>query len=203
MIGRLTGTIVAEEPEGLVVLDVGGVGYEVLTPIGAVGRARRSADPASPVMLAVHTHVREDALVLYGFADEVERRVFRLLLGVPGVGPKTALGLLSALPPADLAEAVAASDLSRLARVPGIGKKTAERLTLELKEKLPQVGARAAGSRGAPSATGGNRPRLLAALTHMGYRPQEAERAIRDLGPIADDAPLDAALRQALARLTP
>ena len=90
-------------------------------------------------MLHVHTHVREDALDLYGFASDTERRAFRLLIGVPNVGPKTALAVLSALPLPDLGRAVRDGDVGRLTRVPGIGKKTAERLVLELKEKLPVV----------------------------------------------------------------
>lgn len=204
MIGRLTGRIVSEEAEGLVVVDVGGVGYEVLTPVGAVARARREgAGPGDPVTLSVHTHAREDALMLYGFADEVERRVFRVLLGVPNVGPKTALGVLSALPPAELAEAIASEDVARLARVPGIGKKIAGRLALELKDKLPHAGSVPSVGRAAGRSPQGNRPRLLAALTHMGYRAQEAERAIRELGDAAEDASLEVALREALARLTP
>src|SRR5262245_18821121 len=126
VIGRLRGRVAGDEVSGLVVVDVGGVGYEVITPAGTLGRARRVG--SDDVELVIHTHVREDALELFGFANESDRRVFRLLIGVPNVGPKTALGVLSALPAAELSRAVRMSDVARLTKVPGIGKKTAERL---------------------------------------------------------------------------
>lgn len=200
MIGRLRGRVLTDEATGAVVLDVHGVGYELLTPVGTLGRARVDSTSLE-LELWVHTHVREDALDLFGFASETDRRVFRLLLGVPNVGPKTALGVLSAMPVDDLARAVERGDHARLGKVPGIGKKTAERLVLELKEKL----------RGLESATpitsaetlGNEAARLLSALTNMGYRPAEAERAVSALGPKLDSEPLGNLLREALANLTP
>ncbi|HEY4104957.1 MAG TPA: Holliday junction branch migration protein RuvA [Polyangiaceae bacterium] len=199
MIGRLRGQVLADEATGAVVLDVHGVGYELSTPVGTLGRARETG--SVEVELWVHTHVREDALDLFGFANETERRVFRLLLGVPNVGPKTALGLLSALSVEDLARAVERSDHVRLGKVPGIGKKTAERLVLELKEKLRGLESAAP----APSAEslGNEATRLLSALVNMGYRPSEAERAVSALGPKLETEPLGDLLRQALAKLTP
>ncbi len=133
MIGRLRGRVAPDEVSGLVLVDVGGVGYEVTTPAGALGRAKRVGDD---VELVIHTHVREDAFELFGFASDRERQVFRLLLSVPNVGPKTALGVLSALPIGDLSRAVRNGDVARLTKVPGIGKRTAERLVVELKDKL-------------------------------------------------------------------
>jgi Holliday junction DNA helicase RuvA len=197
MIGWLRGRVRSEEPDGAIVVDVRGVGYELSTPVGAVGRARADGDE---VEFFVHTHVREDALDLYGFPNELERRVFRLLLGIPNVGPKTALGVLSALSVGELARAVGASDLGRLGKVPGIGKKTAERLVLELKDKLDEVeiGGQVVGS-GPPLA--GARGRLLSALTNMGYRPGEAEKAVASLGQRVDSAPLAELLKAALAEL--
>ena len=201
MIGRLRGHAVGEEADGSVVLDVGGVGYDVMAPLGTVGRARAAAGEDQPIVLHVHTHVREEAIELFGFATELERRVFRLLIGVPNVGPKTALGALSALPLEELRRAVSEGDTVRLARVPGIGKKTAERIALELKDKLPgptkpvsveRIGQRDAGTAG----------RLLSALTNMGYRAAEAERAVRALGDRVEREPLAALLREALAWLT-
>jgi Holliday junction DNA helicase RuvA len=199
VIGRLRGQVLADEATGAVVLDVHGVGYELSTPVGTLGRARETG--SVEVELWVHTHVREDALDLFGFANETERRVFRLLLGVPNVGPKTALGLLSALSVEDLARAVERSDHVRLGKVPGIGKKTAERLVLELKEKLRGLESAAP----APSAEslGNEATRLLSALVNMGYRPSEAERAVSALGPKLETEPLGDLLRQALAKLTP
>jgi Holliday junction DNA helicase RuvA len=203
MIGRLTGKLLAEEPLKIV-LDVHGVGYEVAVPVGAVGRARDGAPAAGEaISLFIHTHVREDALDLFGFASEAERNVFRLLITLPNVGPKTALGILSALPPAELSSAVHAGDLVRLGKVPGIGKKTAERLVLELKEKLPRLEA-AGPKKGTPLAPGAsNAERLLAALTNMGYRPSEGERALKALGDKLDTLPLSESLREALRHLTP
>lgn len=200
MIGRLSGRIVVEEPDGNIVLDVHGVGYEVATPIGAVGRARANADGDS-VVLFVHTHVREESLELFGFASQLERGVFRLLLGVPNVGPKTALAVLSALPPPELSRAVHAGDLPRLNKIPGIGKKSAERLVLELKEKLPRV-AEAAEPAAAARGPRDTAQRLAAALTNMGYRPAEADKAIKALGPRdIDELSLTELLRKALAYL--
>jgi holliday junction DNA helicase RuvA len=197
MIGWLRGRPRSEEPDGAIVLDVNGVGYELLTPVGALGRARTEG---GEVEFHVHTHVREDALDLYGFPNETERHVFRLLLGIPNVGPKTAIGVLSALSVAELARAVAASDLARLGKVPGIGKKTAERLVLELKDKLRDVEG-AGHEVASASALPGVRGRLLSALTNMGYRPGEAEKAVASLGQRVDSAPLAELLKAALAEL--
>ncbi len=200
MIGRLSGRIVVEEPDGSIVLDVHGVGYEVATPIGSVGRARATAGEDN-VVLFVHTHVREESFELFGFASQVERGVFRLLLGVPNVGPKTALAVLSALPPPELSRAVHAGDLPRLNKIPGIGKKSAERLVLELKEKLPRVVQATEPAAAAPG-TRDTAERLAAALVNMGYRPSEADKAIKALGAqnIAELSLTDL-LRKALAFL--
>lgn len=188
-----------DEATGGVVLDVQGVGYELLTPVGTVGRAR--SEPTGERELWVHTHVREDALDLYGFATETDRRVFRLLLGVPNVGPKTALGVLSAMPVEELSRALERGDHARLGKIPGIGKKTAERLVLELKEKLRGLDH---GTAEAPVETlGSEADRLLSALVNMGYRAGEAERAVSALGPKLSTEPLGNLLREALAKLTP
>jgi len=199
VIGRLRGRIAGDEVSGLVLVDVGGVGYEVLTPAGTLGRARKSGDD---VELVVHTHEREDALELFGFASESERRVFRLLIGVPNVGPKTAMGVLSALPAAELSRAVRAGDVARLTKVPGIGRKTAERLVLELKEKLAVDGLLEAPGVAPSQPAGDAAARLTSALTNMGYRASEAEKAVASLGPRVDSSPLAELLREALAILS-
>jgi Holliday junction DNA helicase RuvA len=209
MIGRLTGKVVAQEADGAVVLDVSGVGYEVAAPLGTLGRAR--ADDAGRVTLWVHTHVREDALALYAFADETERAAFRALLGVSNVGPKIAVAVLGTLPAQELSAAVARRDLGALTRIPGIGKKIAERLLLELRDKLPQATAAAAVSTATaagPRVAGGEE-RLRTALTGMGFKPSEAERAVEalaerhveGLGARAGSAPFEELLREALALL--
>ena len=203
MIGKLKGIVVSEEP-AQVTVDVNGVGYEVQIPAGALGRARVS-DGA--VELWVHTVVRADALELFGFSSERERQIFRLLIAVPNVGPRTALGVMSVLDAQELARAIRAGDAARLTKVPGVGKKTAERLVLELRDKLASSDAephpepdrkRSPSSGNAPNDT---RARLVSALTNMGYRQGEAERAVQALGPRVGAEPLGDLLREALAAL--
>jgi Holliday junction DNA helicase RuvA len=202
VIGRLTGRVVSQEVDGGVVVDVAGVGYDVTVPLGTLGRTR--ADDAGRVTLWVHTHVREDALSLYGFADENERFAFRALLGVSNVGPKIAVAVLGALPAVELARVIARQDLAAMKGIPGVGKKIAERLMLELRDKLPQVvlGATAA----APPPTNGRRgsegeERLRSALTGMGFKPSEAEHALAVIGERAHTAPVETLLREALGIL--
>ncbi len=198
LIGRLVGTVVATN-DGTLTVDVGGVGYEVHVPGGTLGRAAPSGGENPRVTLFVHTHVREDALDLFGFSSELERVVFKLLIATPNVGPKTALGILSALPPSELASAVAERDLGRLTSVSGIGKKTAERLVLELKEKLPRLAElRARTSSDRPNDDAG---RLLGALTNMGFRQAEAERAVAALADRMGKESLSELLKAALAKL--
>jgi Holliday junction DNA helicase RuvA len=198
LIGRLVGTVVAQADSTWTV-DVAGVGYEVQVPRGTSVRSGSNPSESARITLYVHTHVREDTLDLFGFATELERSVFRLLITIPNVGPKTALGILSALPPPELASAVADQDLGRLTSVSGIGKKTAERLILELKEKLPRVAELRT-----PASTerrGDDAGRLLGALTNMGFRAPEAERAVASLGDRMGKEPLSDLLKAALAKL--
>ncbi len=198
MIARIVGKVVEEDAMGHLVVDVRGVGYEVLTPVGTLGRATHAGDE---VTLFTHLNVREDAMDLFGFATEAERRVFRLLIEVPNVGPRTAINVLSALPVAELVGAVRAGDVARLTRVPGIGKKTAERLGLELREKMGQLAPEASPQKApAPRSPASQ---LLFALTNMGYKSQEAERAVASLGDRVDQEPMADLLREALSRLTP
>ena len=200
MLGFLRGSVLHEEPAGLI-LEVAGVGYELTAPVGTLGRATR--DSAGDVELWVHTHAREDVLELFGFASELERRVFRLLVTVPNVGPKTAIGVLGALTISDLSRAIASRDLARLGKVPGIGKKTAERLVVELADKLPNlVPVEALGKPTAQGGAAGTADLLLKALVNMGYRPAEAERAVKHLGKRAEAEPMGDLLRAALAFLT-
>ncbi len=202
MIGRLTGKVVAPEADGALMLDVGGVGYELAVPLGTLGRAQ--VDDAGRVTLWVHTHVREDALALFGFANPAERAAFRTLIGVSNVGPKIAVAVLGALPVGELARAVARKDLSAMTGIPGIGKKIAERLLLELRDKLPAetpatAVAAAAARAERPSATGNER--LRGALTGMGFKPMEADRAIAALGERDGERPFEELMREALSLL--
>ncbi len=203
MIGRLTGKVAVQEADGGVVLDVGGVGYELAVPLGTLGRAR--TDEVGRVILWVHTHVREDALALFGFSDEAERAAFRALVGVSNVGPKIAIAVLGALPAAELARAVARRDMAALTGVSGIGKKIAERLLLELRDKLPIPSAPTAAGAGnavAPRRESmGPGERLRGALTGMGFKPVEADRVIATLGERDREASFEEMLREALALL--
>ena len=184
MIGWLHGHVRASTPAGMLVLEVNGVGYEVQTPPALAA----SLAPGAAVELFVHTLVREDQLALFGFTSQEERDWFRRLLGVAGVGAKTALALLSALSLAELLAAIEAGDAARLARAPGIGRKTAERIVLELRGSLP---------------AGGARPAVLddvrSALMNLGYKAREIDRALAEAPADDFEAALKAALK-ALAR---
>ncbi|WP_437743816.1 Holliday junction branch migration protein RuvA [Sorangium sp. So ce1504] len=207
LIGRLSGHVVEEGDEGTVVLDVSGVGYEVTVPLGAVGRARGIAANAKAgsdaITLFVHTHVREDALLLYGFATREDRAAFRVLIGISSIGPKIAMAILSALGAGELAAVITRRETARLTAIPGVGKKTAERLVLELKDKLVHLPAAPLSPAAPPPAdTGAKQDLLHSALTRMGYRPAEAERAVTALGARVDSAPLGDLVRDALALLS-
>jgi holliday junction DNA helicase RuvA len=203
LIGRLTGRLVEESADGTMVLDVSGVGYEIIVPLGTVGRA--AADPSAPLTLFIHTHVREDALLLYGFATREDRAAFRVLIGISNIGPKIGTSILSALSAGELATAIARGETARLTAIPGIGKKTAERIVLELKDKLivpPTAAPRAPGAPPAPPPIAGKGELLQGALTRMGFRPAEAERAITTLGARVETEPLGDLVRDALALLS-
>lgn len=206
MIGRLTGRVI-EEDDGSTILDVNGVGYELVVPIGTIGRAK--ADAEGRVTLFVHTHVREDVFSLFGFASEGDRLAFRTLIGVSSVGPKTAIAVLSALPAHELGQAIARKELGKLTSISGIGKKTAERLLLELKDKLeilraaPPSKPSAPGQPAAPASTGDSGSLLSRALVNMGYKPGEADRAVEHLAArLADGAPMADLVKEALAFLS-
>jgi len=202
MIGRLSGKVIAEEEDGTIVVDVGGVGYELTVPIGTVGRMR--PDAQDRLLFFVHTHVREDIFALFGFASDRERFAFRTLIGVSGVGPRTAVAVLSALPAGELAQAIARKELGKLTSISGIGKKTAERLLLELRDKLPVIEGGTGAAASAPkigAAPEGNAELLASALTRLGYKAQEAERAVQGLKEKLDDTPITDLVKEALALL--
>jgi len=193
--------VVADEGEAIVV-DVGGVGYEVFAPLGAAGRAR--TDDAGRATFYVHTHVREESLALYGFPTDEDRGAFRQLLGVSNVGPKTALAVMSALPAGELARAVTAKDMKALTSVPGIGRKTAEMMLVQLRDKVLAPPPHAALANGAAPgrAQGQNADMVASALVGLGYRPSDADRAIAALGERVDQAALQDLIREALAVLS-
>jgi holliday junction DNA helicase RuvA len=182
MISSLRGNVVARTLDG-VVLDVNGVGYRVQTTL----RALRKAQAKGEITLDTYLHVREDALQLYGFAEPAERELFEHFLSVSGVGPKVALAILSGSTPADLRRAIALEDTTRFVAIPGIGKKTAERVVLELKEKIGPIEVVA----------GSSDHELVArdALVELGYSVVEAERALASTDP---EAAPEERVRQAL-----
>ncbi len=194
MIAQLTGSV-ADKREGEVVVDVSGVGYRVHLSAASLAKLPPRGER---VTLRTYTHVRDDAIQLYGFATEEEEAVFRELIGVKNVGPRAAQNILSGIEAKDLAAAVAQGDVARLTRVPGVGKKTAERLVVELREKLVAL-ARAATPAEKPA--GGILDQLGQALVSLGYRPQQAEGALEALRERADGRGLDDLLREALKLL--
>ena len=173
MISRITGTLIEKNPPEVVV-DVGGVGYEIAVPMSTFYHL-----PAIGERVSLHTQliVREDAHLLYGFATFSERAAFSQLLKISGVGPKVALAVLSGLSVNDLASAIALQDAARLTRIPGIGKKTAERLLLELRDKFQSAGAISS----ADSATASDSGDILNALIALGYNEREAQFAIKQM----------------------
>lgn len=199
MIGRLRGIVFAESADGELILDVQGVGYELRMPLGALGRIPTEDDGTR--IIQVHTAYKQDGVELYGFASVAERAIFRALISVPNVGPKTAIGILGSVPMNELAAAVEAADVGRLSKVPGIGKKTAERMIVELKGKLSGVARELPVSAGRSPSKSPNTERLITALTNMGYKPAEASRAVEALGAKIETASLAEGLRDALAQL--
>ncbi len=189
MIGRITGKLIEKRPP-LVLLDVQGVGYEIDVPMSTFYQL-----PALGSQVTLHTHlvVREDAHMLFGFGSEEERAAFRQLLKISGVGARTALAVLSGLSVADLQQAVRAEDSGRLTKIPGIGKKTAERLLLELRGKLEMIL-----TPGAAPAVSGSQD-VLNALLALGYNEREANWAI---GQLSDGLPVADGIRQALKLLS-
>ena len=175
MISQLRGKLIAKAPTEAVV-DVGGVGYSVHIPLSTF-EALGQVD--SPVTLHTHLHVREDALVLFGFATEGERDTFRLLISVNGIGPKMAQGILSGIGVRELKDCIARGNVAMLTSVPGVGRKTGERLVIELREKIGRLDQVAYASTGAGDEHSRLRAEALLALTSLGYSRQAAEKAIR------------------------
>jgi len=174
MINYLTGTLSRKSPTEIVV-DVGGVGFAVSIPLSTY---ERLPDVGSPVQILTHLHVREDAMQLFGFATEGERELFRLLISVSGIGPRTAQGILSGARTMELRDFIAEGNIGALTSLPGIGKKTAERLIVELRERVAKMESGEHGDAG-PDASATIRGETLMALVSLGYTRQSAEKALR------------------------
>ena len=202
MIAQLTGLAIDKGLDGCCVLDVQGVGYEVFVPLRSLSRL---PDPPSTSTVLVHTHVREDTFRLYGFVNAHDRVAFRALLAVTGVGPKLALAILSEMDAGEIAGAVARDDKKRFAAVSGIGKKMAERLVLELKDKLDPPHALTPGLAPGNGANGvqlkGRAGEVAAALSSLGFSRLQAETAAQKVVQADDARPLEGLVRQALSLL--
>lgn len=195
MIAHLSGTLLEKHVQRIVV-NVGGVGYDVQVPLSTfygIGEA------GSNVSLRVHTHVREDAIQLFGFGTALELTLFQRLIAVNGIGPKVALSVLSGIEPGDLVRAIRGSDVGRLTTIPGVGKKTAERLVVELKDRLPKSEA---ADLVEPNESGDLRDDVLSALANLGYHRAAAEKAVDAVMRKGEAKAFDAALRDVLKALS-
>ncbi len=196
MIGFLRGTPLTVSPER-VLLDVQGVGYEVAVPLSTFYEIEKRGGDA-PLGLFIHTHMREDGIALFGFWTEREKRIFERLIGVSGIGPRLARVILSGMPPDEFLSALAGGDLGRLSTIPGIGKKTAERLILELKDKMRELAAELPPSTQIASSD----PDVVSALVNLGYKPPQAERAVAEARRERPEAAFHELLRASLNRLS-
>ena len=201
MIGYLRGRLHSKEPGGIVV-EAGGIGYAVEVPLSTYYEL---GELGIEVELLIHTHVREDAIVLFGFNTAGERSLFRKLNAVSGVGPRLALAILGGMGPAEFLDSVDAGDLGRIVAVPGIGRKTAERLVLEFKDKVTQLRAElGVDPTTAPTGmTSSLQADVVSALENLGYKTALAEKAVRNASAeLASDATFESLLKRALVSLT-
>ncbi len=196
MIGQLRGRL-AEKRPNQVLVDVGGVGYLVQVPLSTYGAL---GELHTEVTLLIHTHVREDALALYGFVSAREKHFFEMLLSASGVGPTLALKILSGMSVEELVPAIRGSDLARLTRIPGVGRKTAERMVVELKDKLESVAVET--EKPAPSSPAGIEADVVSALMNLGYDGRAAETAVGEAKREAGAANFEKLLRGALQSLS-
>ena len=192
MIARLSGTVLEKQPNRVVV-DVAGVGYDVQVPLSTFYGV---GEPGAAITLRVHTHVREDAISLFGFASPLEQDLFERLIAINGIGPRLALAVLSGIDPGELVRAIRTQDVARLTRIPGVGKKTAERIGLELKDRLPHAAAGGAFETIEPGSA--LRDDLLSALANLGYQRGAVEKAVDAVLDKTPDAPFEHALRDVL-----
>jgi Holliday junction DNA helicase RuvA len=197
VIAVLRGTLIEKSPSRLIV-DVGGVGYDVLVPLSTFYVL---GDAGAAVTLRIHTHVREDVIALYGFITKLEQDLFERLIAINGVGPKLALAVLSGIEPAELIRAVRLQDVARLTAIPGVGKKTAERIGLELKDRLPAALQAASPAATLRAPVDQVRDDLLSALVNLGYHRPLAEKAIEKVLQAEPDVRFEQALKNALRAL--
>jgi Holliday junction DNA helicase RuvA len=198
MIAFLRGRILDKQPN-LLIVDVQGVGYHVNVPLSTFYDAGEAGDEVS---LRIHTHVREDALQLYGFLTTLEQQLFERLIAISGIGPKLAVAVLSGIEPGELIGAIHRGDLARLTAIPGVGRKTAERMILELKDRLAQLTVPAGAAMPIPDSPGERlRTDLLSALQNLGYHRPLAEKAVDATLSSASAPTFEQALKAALREL--
>jgi Holliday junction DNA helicase RuvA len=197
VIAYLRGHIFEKHPNRIIV-DVSGVGYDVLVPLSTYYGL---GDAGAEIALRVHTHVREEALALYGFATQLEQDLFERLIGISGIGPKLALAVLSGIEPPELIRAIERGDVARLTGIPGVGKKTAERIVLELKDRLPRAQPGLATAGAVPLDAPVLHDDVLSALMNLGYHRPLAEKAADAAIKATPDADFERTLRQALREL--
>ena len=197
MLAHLRGRLLEKQPNRVIV-DVSGVGYDVHVPLSTFYEL---AEPGEEVTLRIHTHVREDALLLYGFATRLELQIFERLIGVSGIGPKLALSVLSGLEPNELVTAIRTANIARLTGIPGIGKKTAERIGLELKDKMASFVPAESAAESPIDDTEALRTDLLSALVNLGYHRPLAEQAVTAALRKAEGSGFEATLKHALREL--
>ena len=208
MIAHLSGTLLLKHATS-VVLDVGGVGYEVTIPVSTF---YDMDEPGSPVQLRIYTHVREDALQLFGFRTARERELFTLLIQVSGIGPKSAIAMLSGMSADEIISAIRTNNYARLTSIPGVGRKTAERMVIELRDKMTALSspaleeqlaaAAAGGGAGAPPSEDALREDALSALLNLGYQKAAAERAVTQAVSEGGDLSVELILRRGLRHLS-
>ena len=197
MIAFLRGRILAKSPSRVVV-EVGGVGYDVSVPLSTFYGL---GDEGHEIALRIHTHVREDALALFGFTTVLEQDLFERLIAVSGIGPKVAMAVLSGIEPLELMQAIQRADIARLTAIPGVGRKTSERIVLELKDRLPRVQAVDGASGEVEPVPAGVRDDVLSALVNLGYHRPLAEKAVAAALKTVADADFERTLRQALKEI--
>jgi holliday junction DNA helicase RuvA len=193
MIAHLRGKLIAKHPNQAIV-ETGGVGYDVVISVPTFSELPAAGHD---VALFIHTHVREDAIALFGFLRAEEKQLFERLISVSGIGPKLAITILSGMPTPDMVSAIRGNDVPRLTRIPGIGKKTAERMVLELRDKLEGFGAAPASAATTPAEED-----VISALVNLGYQRAAAERAVAAAARGGNGASFDALFRDSLAALS-
>jgi Holliday junction DNA helicase RuvA len=204
MIAHLSGTLLAKHATSVIV-DVGGVGYEVTIPVTTFYDL---GEPGGPVRLRIHTHVREDALQLFGFRTERERELFTLLISVSGIGPKSAVAMLSGMSADEIVTAIRTNNYARLTSIPGVGRKTAERLVIELRDKMAALSSPAleqeieAGGAAAAQSEDALREDTLAALLQLGFPKPAADKAMTNAMQEGGDLSVETLLRRSLRQLS-